>query len=70
MRGPKSQTIRGHYVLPLISDIIVRQGTKQIFSILDLKEASHQQPLHPESRHITSTYTPFGIVQWRVNVMG
>jgi hypothetical protein len=70
MRGPNSQTLRGHYVLPLISDLLVRQGANQLFSILDLKEAFHQQPLHPDSRHITCTFTPFGIVQWRVNVMG
>lgn len=70
MRGPNSQRLRGHYVLPLISDILVKQGANQILSILDLREAFHQQPMHPDSRHITCTYTPFGIVQWRVDVMG
>jgi hypothetical protein len=49
---------------------LVKQGAKQIFSILDLRQAFHQQPLHPDSRHITCTHTPFGIYQWRVNVMG
>ena len=32
--------------------------------------AFHQQPMHPDSRHITCCYTPQGIYQWRVNVMG
>ena len=26
--------------------------------------------MEPKSRHITSTYTPLGIFQWKVNVMG
>ena len=32
--------------------------------------AFHQQPFHPDSRHITQCYTPDGKYQWRVNVMG
>jgi hypothetical protein len=70
MRGPNSQTRRCSYPLPCIEDILVKQGAKQIFSILDLRQAFHQQPLHPDSRHITCTHTPFGVYQWRVNVMG
>ena len=70
MRGPNSQTRRCSYTLPCIEDILVKQGAKQIFSILDLRKAFHQQPLHPDSRHITCTHTPYGIYQWRVNVMG
>ena len=37
---------------------------------MDLKKAFHQQPLHPNSRHYTSTNTPIGVYQWTVNVMG
>ena len=70
MRGPNSQTRRCSYPLPCIEDILVKQGSKQIFSILDLRQAFHQQPLHPDSRHITCTNTPLGVYQWRVNVMG
>jgi hypothetical protein len=70
MRGPNSQTWRCSYPLPCIEDILVKQGARQIFSILDLRQAFHQQPLHPDSRHITCTHTPFGVYQWRVNVMG
>ena len=70
MRGPNRQTRRCSYPLPSVDDILVKQGAKQIFSILDLRQAFHQQPLHPDSRHITCTHTPFGIYQWRVNVMG
>lgn len=59
MRGPNSQTRRCNYPLPKIDDILVKQGACHIFSILDLKQAFHQQPLHPDSRHITCTYTPW-----------
>ena len=59
MRGPNSQTRRHNYPLPRIEDILVKQGANQMFSILDLKQAFHQQPLHPESRPITATHTPW-----------
>ena len=26
--------------------------------------------MHADSRHITCTHTPFGVFQWKVNVMG
>ena len=70
MRGPNSQTRRCNYPLPKIEDILVKHGGNQMFSILDLKQAFHQQPLHPDSRPITSCFTPHGMYQWRVNVMG
>ena len=70
MRGPNSQTRRCNYPLPKIEDILVKHGGNQIFSILDLKQAFHQQPLHPDSRPITCSFTPKGPYQWRVNVMG
>ena len=70
MRGPNSQTRRVNYPLPKIEDILVKHGGNHIFSILDLKQAFHQQPLHPDSRPITCCFTPHGLYQWRVNVMG
>ena len=70
MRGVNSQTRKCNYPLPSIENILVRQGRNKLFSILDLRQAFHQQPMDPESRHLTCTYTPNGIFQWRVNVMG
>ena len=70
VRGPNSQTRRIAYPLPIIEDLLVKQGANQMFSILDLRQAFHQQPLHPDSRPITARYTPLGVFQWRVNVMG
>jgi hypothetical protein len=70
MRGPNSQTRMCGYPLPSIEETLVSQGKNMIFSILDLRQAFHQMPLAPSSRHITCTYTPKGVYQWRVNVMG
>ena len=70
MRGVNSQSKRVNYPLPRIEDLLIKQGGKLIYSIIDLKQAFHQQPLHPDCRHYTCTYTPLGVFQWRVNVMG
>ena len=70
MRGVNAETKRINFPLPKIEDILVKQGANHIFSIIDLKQAFHQQPLHPNSRPITCTYTPLGIFQWKVNIMG
>ena len=70
MRGVNSQTRRANYPLPSIENVLVKQGRNHIFSILDLRQAFHQQPMHPESRPLTCTLTPNGVYQWRVNVMG
>ncbi len=70
MRGVNAESKRVNFPIPKIEDILIKQGANQIFSIIDLKQAFHQQPLHPDSRPITCTYTPLGIFQWRVNIMG
>ena len=70
MRGPNSQTQKSNYPLPCIEDILIEQGKNHIFSVLDLRQAFHQQPMREDSRPVTCTYTPLGIFQWRVNVMG
>ena len=65
-----SMTRRANYRLPVIEVLLVRQGAKHMFSILGLKKAFHKQPLEVASRSITTCWTPFGIFQWEVNVMG
>ena len=70
VRGPNSQTRKCNYPIPLIEEMLVKHGGSHIYSKLDLKQAFHQQPLHVDSRPITCTHTPFGIFQWKVNVMG
>ena len=46
MRDPNSQTRRCSYTFPCIAGIFMRQGEKQVFSLLDLRQAFQQQPLH------------------------
>ena len=70
MRGPNSQTRACNLPFPCIEDILVRQGKNCNFEFLDPRQAFHQMPMDPASRHITSTFTPLGIFQWKVNVMG
>ena len=70
MRGPNSQTRMCGYPLPCIEEVLAYQGKNFLFSVFDLRQAFHQMPLAPSSRHITCTYTPKGVYQWKVNVMG
>ena len=39
MRGPNSQTRKCNYPIPLIEEVLVKQGGCHIFSKLDLKQA-------------------------------
>ena len=54
------------YPLPRIDDLLIKQGKNTCFSVMDLKDAFHQVPLHPDSRPYTGTDTPIGIQQWNV----
>ena len=67
MRGQKHNDEKVQLPLPVIEYLLVKQGANHIFSILDLKQAFHQQPLKP---HYTTCYNPLGLFQWRVTVMG
>jgi hypothetical protein len=70
MRGLNRESRRCSYPLPSIEHLLVKQGKNQMFSVLDMVKGFHQQPMHPDSRPLTCTYTPNGVVQWKVNVMG
>jgi hypothetical protein len=41
-----------------------------MFTVMDLKDAFHQVPMHPDSRPYTCTSSPIGTEQWCVVVMG
>ena len=69
-RALNSVTVGDGYPMPRIRDILVRQGKMKVFSTLDLKDAFHQIPMHPDSRSLTCTSTPRGSVQWRVLAQG
>ena len=69
-RALNEATAADGYPLPRINDILVQYGRKAIFSVMDLKDAFHQVPLHKDSRPYTCTSTPLGTKQWKVVVMG
>ena len=69
-RSLNEATIRESHPLPSIEDILVRQGRRHLFSVMDLKDAFHQVPLQKDSRPYTCTSTPRGTKQWKVVVMG
>ena len=63
-RALNEATVADSHPLPRIEDILVRQGRKTLFSVMDLKDAFHQVPLHPDSRPLTCCSTPKGTKQW------
>ena len=63
-------TIRDVFPLPLIDQILERQGNCLIFSVIDLKYGFFQVPLAPGDRVKTAFVTPHGLFQWRVMPMG
>ena len=69
-RALNEATVTDAHPLPRIEDILVGQGRRHIFSVLDLKDAFHQVPLHKDSPPHTCCSTPRGTKQWRVVVMG
>ena len=69
-RDLNAATVDDAHPLPRIEDILQRQGSCKIWSVLDLKSGYHQMPLKPEHRHLTCMSTPRGTLQWKVLVMG
>ena len=69
-RALNEATVTDAHPLPRIEDILVGQGRRYMFSVLDLKDAFHQVPLHPDSRPYTCCSTPKATKQWCVVVMG
>jgi transposase InsO family protein len=65
-----SQCEEDSYPLPRIEDLLVKQAKASCFTVMDLKDAFHQMPVHPDSRRYTGTDSPIGMLQWRVLPMG
>ena len=70
MRAVNDRIVTDTYVIPLIDEIITRQGRKHIWSVLDLKDAFSQVPIAPECRPITTCSTPIGQFVWNVVPQG
>ena len=69
-RAVNDATIADAHPLPRIEDILQRQGSFRIWSVLDMKDGYHQVPLKKEHRHLTCMTTPRGVRQWTVLVLG
>ena len=64
-------TLPDAYPLPLIDDILCRQGKNRVWTVLDMKHGYHQMPLAPEARPLTTMSIPGkGLYQWKVMPMG
>ena len=65
-RALNEATIDDAHPLPKIEEILQRQGSYQMWSVMDLKSGYHQMPLKREHRPLTCMSTPRGTKQWRV----
>ena len=64
-------TVPDAYPIPLIDDVLNRQGHNTIWTVLDMKNGFHQMPLKPEHRPATTMSIPGGgLWQWKVMPMG
>ena len=70
LRGPNVAAEPDCYTIPLIDETIMHQGRKNLWSVLDLKDAFSQVPLAPEARHIFRFTTPLGDFQPTVMPQG
>ena len=70
LRPQNAATIKDGHPLPLIGQILQRQGRFSMWSVLDLTDGYHQMPMRKEHRQITCMSTPRGTMQSEVQVMG
>ena len=61
--GVNEETLVDTYPLPNISHILECQGRRDLWSIIDLKDACGQIPLQKDNRDLTATYTRIGVLR-------
>ena len=66
LRELNTATVADVFPLPLIDDLLERQGRGRVFSAFDLKHGFFQIPRAEEDRPQTACVTPNGLCQWRV----
>eukprot|EP00963_Diacronema_lutheri_P010957 scaffold1268_cov387-Pavlova_lutheri.AAC.5 len=69
-RALNDVTVKDHFPLPLIEELLDRLSQARFFISLDLKEANYNIRMHPDSVRYTGTITHFGLFEWLVLVMG
>jgi hypothetical protein len=70
LRAPNAAAEVDSYTIPLIDDILTRQGRKHMWTKLDLMDAFSQIPLAPEARPIFKITTPLGDFQPTIMLQG
>lgn len=63
-RALNSKTLPDRYPLPYILDFTYKLHGKRIFSVIDLKQAFYQIPVHPDDIEKTAITTPFGLFEF------
>ena len=65
-----SQLLAFNFPLPVIEDQLAKQRGSFIFSLVDLRDGSHQMRLDKKSRPLTAFILSFGTYMWTVLPMG
>ena len=63
-RALNAVTKHNSYLLPYLNDFTNSLHGCKVFSLIDLKNAFHQVPMHPNSVAKTCIVTPFGFFVW------
>ena len=61
LRKVNQAVVTDGYPLPHMEDMLHNLRGSQWFTKSDLKDAYHQLPIHPDSRHLTTFATPEGL---------
>eukprot|EP00963_Diacronema_lutheri_P008504 scaffold758_cov387-Pavlova_lutheri.AAC.1 len=63
-------TVKDHFPLPLIDELLDGLSKARYFISVDLKEAYYNIRMHPDSIRNPGTITHFGLFEWLILVMG
>lgn len=69
-RQVNSRVVKDGYPLPRIEDCLHALRDSPFLSIIDLKDAFHHIPLHPDARPISAFVTKDGLFEWNVMTFG
>lgn len=70
MRRANLAIVRESHPLPTMDDLFARLVNSVYFSKLDMKNGFHQCELHPDSRHITTFISPWGLYRYKRLIFG
>ena len=56
---------RERHLMPTLDEVVHDLNGAKVFSKLDLNQGYHQLVLHPDSRHITTFSTHFGLFRYK-----